>query len=223
MRTNELIEALARDALPVRRLGPPLRRALAWLATVFLLAVLVISVEGAWSPMVQRLADARFALEMAATLLTGLAAVIAAFYLSVPGRSAFWAALPVPAFLLWVGSSGYECYRNWFVYGPDESLTLGRSSDCFVFIVLVSVPLGAALYLSLRRAMPLSPLPVLFLGGLGVAALAATLLQFFHPFDVTVMDLAAHFAAISIVIGAMSTGRYWLTLQSQSLEGSPKG
>jgi hypothetical protein len=215
MKTNELIEVLSRDVPPVHRLAPPFRRALAWLAVVLMFAVLVISVEGAWSPMVQRLVDARFALEMAATLLTGLAAVIAAFYLSVPGRSAFWAALPLPAFLLWVGSSGYECYRNWFVYGPDDSLTLGRSSDCFVFIVLVSVPLGAALYLSLRRAMPLNPLPVLLLGGLGVAALAATLLQFFHPFDVTVMDLAAHLAAISGVIGAMGAGRYWLTLPMQ--------
>jgi hypothetical protein len=38
-------------------------------------------------------------------------------------------------------------------------------------------------------------------GGLGVAALSAFVLQFFHPFDVTVMDLATHLAAVALVIG----------------------
>ena len=37
-------------------------------------------------------------------------------------------------------------------------------------------------------------------GTLGVAATAATLLQFFHPFDVTVIDLGFHVAAIALVM-----------------------
>ena len=37
-----------------------------------------------------------------------------------------------------------------------------------------------------------------------VAALAAFLLQFFHPFDVTFMDLSVHLVAVGIVV-AVST------------------
>ena len=38
-------------------------------------------------------------------------------------------------------------------------------------------------------------------GALGVAALAAFVLQFFHPFDVTLIDLAMHALAVVLVIG----------------------
>ena len=56
----------------------------------------------------------------------------------------------------------------------------------------------------LRKARPLAPARVAALGGLGVAALAAFLLQFFHPFDVTFMDLSVHLVAIGLVT-AVST------------------
>ena len=52
-----------------------------------------------------------------------------------------------------------------------------------------------------RRALPLYPLSVLLTGALGVAALTAVALQFFHPFDITVMDLAAHLAAVLVAVG----------------------
>jgi hypothetical protein len=52
----------------------------------------------------------------------------------------------------------------------------------------------------LRRARPLDALPVAAVGTLGVAATAAFVLQFFHPFDVTVIDLALHLAAIALVV-----------------------
>ena len=40
------------------------------------------------------------------------------------------------------------------------------------------------------------------MGGLGIAGLAAFVLQFFHPFDVTVIDLAVHLMAVLLVMGA---------------------
>jgi len=48
----------------------------------------------------------------------------------------------------------------------------------------------------------LAPLPVAAAGGLSVAATAAFTLQFFHPFDVTFMDLAVHLIAVAIVVFA---------------------
>jgi hypothetical protein len=140
---------------------------------------------------------------MVATFVTGLAAVIAAFYLSLPDRSRLWMLLPVPPLLMWLASSGYGCYRNWIAYGP-QGWGLGRSSDCFVFIVTMSIPVAGILYLALRRALPLEPLRVMATGGLGVAALAAATLQFYHPFDVTIVDLAVHVVAVLIVVAAMT-------------------
>jgi hypothetical protein len=203
--TQNLIESLAADAKPIRRLRPPLARAAAWLAAFIAVIGIVTLVTGAWPAMLAKLENPRFAVEMAATLVTGLAAVIAAFYLSLPDRSRFWMLLPLPALLLWLASSGYGCYQNWIAYAPG-GWRLGRSSDCLVFIITMSVPVAVALYIALRRALPLDPLRVMATGGLGVAALAAATLQFYHPFDVTIIDLTVHVIAVLIVVAAMTAG-----------------
>jgi hypothetical protein len=56
------------------------------------------------------------------------------------------------------------------------------------------------LLIALRRASPIAPLPVGAAGGLGVGALAAFVLQFFHPFDVTLIDLGVHVVAVTLVV-----------------------
>jgi hypothetical protein len=48
--------------------------------------------------------------------------------------------------------------------------------------------------------MPLEPVRVAAMGALGVAALAAAALQFFHPFDVTFLDLGVHLGTIGLVV-----------------------
>jgi hypothetical protein len=60
----------------------------------------------------RRIVDPALTLELAATAMTGAAAVLAAFNLSLPDRSNAWALLPLPTLLLWIGSSGYACFRN---------------------------------------------------------------------------------------------------------------
>jgi hypothetical protein len=104
------------------------------------------------------------------------------------------AALDAAAACVWIASSGYSCYRHWVSFGPD-GWEIGESVHCFSFILSVGVSL-----LLLRRSRPLSPARVAAVGGLGVTALAAFLLQFFHPFDVTLMDLSLHPVAIGIVV-----------------------
>ena len=78
--------------------------------------------------------------------------VIAAFYLSLPDRSLRWALLPLPTLLLWLGSSGYSCWRQWIVHGPD-GWGVGEGLDCFLWIVAFGVPLAIALFLPLRQAL----------------------------------------------------------------------
>lgn len=203
--TPQLIDSLAADAKPVRPLRPPLARAGLWLGVFVAIVGLATWANGTWPLMMERLRLTRFAVEMAATFLTGIAAVIAAFYLSLPDRSRFWMVLPLPPLVLWLASSGYGCYQNWIADGP-QGWRLGRSSDCFIFILTMSIPVGVALYFALRRALPLDPLRVVAVGGLGVAALAAATLQFYHPFDVTMVDLAVHVTAVLIVVAGIVLG-----------------
>lgn len=207
--TDRLIGRLATEAEPVRRLRPPLVRAALWLLGATAAGALAILLFSNLEVFARRAEDPKLVLELTGTLLTGIAAVIAAFYLSLPDRPAAWALLPLPPLALWVLSSGYSCYSHWISYGPG-GWEIGESGDCFRFILAVSIPLGAALLLVLRRACPLAPVRVAAVGGLGVAGLAAFLLQFFHPFDVTFMDLGVHLAAVALVVAATSAaGGRW--------------
>lgn len=144
--------------------------------------------------------EGMFALEMAAMFATGVLSVIAAFFVSVPGRSRLWLAAPVPFFIGWLLLSGAGCYDD-FVRGGSSRGEIGQSMDCLFFIVGVSAVLAPPLLWRLSRAAPIDPVPVALLGGLGLAASAAFLLQFFHPFAVTIIDLAVHVVAVLVVVG----------------------
>ncbi len=197
--TDNLIAQLTKGLRPVKRLPPPGRRAALWLAAVALLCAALIFRFSNIQTFLHRAADPKLALELAGTLLTGILAVIAAFQLSLPDRPLRWALLPVPSFALWLGSSGYSCWRHWIVKGP-EGWEAGESASCFMAIVIFGVPLAISLFILLRKAHPLAPGPVAAMAGLGVASLAAFMLQFFHPFDVTFIDLGLHLAAVATIV-----------------------
>ena len=149
-----------------------------------------------------RASDPRMALELAATLATGLAGVIAAFHLSVPDRSRAWAFAPLPFAALWLGLSGLGCYRDW-AEQTRNGWRLGESSHCFVFILATGLPLAALLVWRLRKSSPLQPRLTATVGAIGVCGLSAFILQFFHPFNVTLMDLGAHLAALLVLLAVM--------------------
>jgi len=198
--TEQLIATLGAGLAPVRPLPPPVVRALLWLGAVALVAAIAIARYANLNVFASRNAEPRMALECAATLLTAVTAVVAAFHLSLPDRTSLWRYAPLPPLALWIVTSGFGCLHTGLGLGPPGA-RFGESSRCFLFIVLVSLPLTAVLFGVLRRARPLEPLPVALTAALGVAATAAFVLQFFHPFDITVIDLGLHLAAIGVVVG----------------------
>jgi len=200
MNTDELIIQLSASAAPVRRLAPPMLRALAWLAFVAALSVAAILLWANLGVFAARAAHPRMALELFATLATGVAGVIAAFHLSLPDRSRAWALLPAPFAALWMATTGVGCWLDW-AEQTQRGWALGQSFYCFKFLLSLGVPLAALLLFSLRRARPLQPRLVSAMGAVGVAGLASFVLQFFHPFDVTIMDLGTHLAALALLIG----------------------
>jgi hypothetical protein len=199
--TEELIADLTADAKPVKPLASPMTRAIATLAGLMLVGVVALLWRSTTNPLAMRGAGAEWqaGIELATALLTGVLATVAAFHLAVPGRSRGWAFAALPAGALWLGVSGLGCWRD-LVRNGLVGWEAGHSMDCLGFIMLASLAGGVPLAWRLSRAAPVDPVPVAALGGLGIAALSAFLLQFFHPFAVTFLDLAFHLVAISLVM-----------------------
>ncbi|MGI8931432.1 MAG: NrsF family protein [Sphingomicrobium sp.] len=197
-----LIERLAADARPVRPLRAPVIRALGALALIALVAGVAIVILGDVAGLQRRYAGREMLLgmEMAAMLATGVLAIVAAFVMSIPGRSRKWIAAPLPSFALWLLLSGAGCYAELVRQDGTEAAT-GESLHCLLFILATSAILAPFVIWRLSRARPIEPLPVALLGGLGIAAVGAVVLQFFHPFAVTFLDLGMHFFAIVVVVG----------------------
>jgi hypothetical protein len=200
--SDRLIAQLAADLAPVRRLRPPTVRALTWLAVVAAIA-LVLAAFVDLSALTRRLAAAPdMWISALASALTAVLAALAAFHLSVPGRSRAWALVPLPSLILWIGASGAGCLRAWVIPGAHAA-NMGEAKDCLVFIIGFSVPLSAILVVMLRRAFPLDPGLTATMAGLAAAAAAATLLVLFHPFDAGATDLVAHAFAVAVVVVAL--------------------
>ena len=89
----------------------------------------------------------------------------------------------------------------------DRARTLGHGMDCLTFLLGASAIVGLPLLWLLSRARPVDPLPVAMLSGVGTAAFAALLLQFFHPFALTAIDLGIHLFAILLVVAANMLSR----------------
>jgi hypothetical protein len=202
-RADDLINVLAADARPVRPLASPWKRAASMLGLLALGAGLALPFLGDWSQLRGRYEgrEIMLVLELSAMAATAVLAIIGAFFLSVPGRPTWWRLVPIPPFLLWLLLSGAGCYSELVRTGPS-GWEIGHSINCLIFILAVSLLVGAPLIWRLSQALPIDPVPVALLGGLGTAAAAAFMLQFFHPFAVTFLDLAVHVAAIGLVVGA---------------------
>ena len=206
IKTPDLIESLAADLVPVRRLRPPVMRAACWLLLAAAVLTLLAIDQGLRPDLAQRLQDPVFAISMAASLLTGVLAAISAFLVSLPDRSRLWLLLPMPALVLWLSNIGYQCLVQWIDIGPD-GVSMGEAARCFATLVLTSLPLSLAMLVMLRYAAPLRPTAVTLMGSLAVAAITATALSLFHTIDATVMILmwnvgtAIMFLALAGVFG----------------------
>lgn len=219
--TPDLINALAANVTPVRRLRPPMVRAAGWLLlAALILAVLAIG-QGVRPDMAQRLQDAMFVARVLGALMTGILAAVAAFMLNLPDRSRLWLLLPTPALILWLSTIGYQCLTNWIVVEPT-GIRLGETARCFATLVLTSLPLSLAMLLMLRHAAPLRPRGTALTGGLAVAAITATALSLFHDLDATIMILLWNLGTTVVFIGLAGTfGRQllsWVAPRSTSFD-----
>lgn len=203
IRTSDLVEALAADARPVRRLRPPVQRAALWLLMPALIFGLLALGHGVRPDLAQRLGQPDFIGGTVASMLTGALAAIASFMLNVPDRSRRWALLPMPALLVWMASLGHGCLVNWVDIGPD-GVQLGETARCFGTVLMTSLPLALAMFAMLRRGSLLSASTVALTGSLAVAAMSATAMSIFHSLDATVMILVWNLGTAALIVAVGS-------------------
>lgn len=206
IRTPDLIASLAANMKPVKRLRPPIVRAMFWLMLAAAVLTLLAINQGIRPDLAQRLREPAFATSLAAAIVTGVLAAVAAFLASLPDRSRLWLLLPVPALIVWLSNVGYQCLTDWVAIGPD-GMSPGEAARCFATLALTSLPLSLAMLAMLRYAAPLRPTAVTLMGSLAVAAMTATALSLFHMVDASVMILmwnvgvAALFAGLGGLFG----------------------
>lgn len=188
METSDLIRSLAANASPVRRLRPPLVRALGWLLLAAMIMALMTISHGVRPQFAERMQDTVFAINMISSLMTGVLATIATFFVSLPDRSRWWLLLPAPPLVVWLSTIGYQCFAGW-VPVPPGAITVEAASGCLATLVLTSLPLSLLMLAMLRYTAALRPTSVILLGSLAVSAITATALSMFHPLDATAMIL----------------------------------
>ncbi|SNB78600.1 hypothetical protein SAMN07250955_1193 [Arboricoccus pini] len=197
---EQLIDRLAADLKPVRKSPSASLMAGLWLAVVVAISLFLALVSDVGSMLHRLTAAPDMWLAVLGSSLTTILAAIAAFQTSIPGRNPYWGLLPLPALAIWIGFSGLGCLRD-LILPDSEPATIRLSMDCVFFILGLSVPLSALMIIMLRRTFPLRPNLTALLGGIAAAAAAATLLNFFHPFNVTASDLLLHALAIGLIVG----------------------
>ncbi|MCC5991801.1 MAG: DUF1109 domain-containing protein [Rhodobacteraceae bacterium] len=200
MKTDALIDALARDAGPVRVLPPAVRRVWAWLAIALSFAAAMVWAIGPRPDLAERMVEARFLFEQGAALATAIAAALAALALTVPDAARFWRWLPVIPAGAWLGTLGLGCLRDWAQMGA-EGLRLTPDPQCFAYIALIgSLPM-MALVLMLRKGAPLRPSWTLALAALAAAAIGNFALRLFHMQDAALMVLVWQAGAVALIAG----------------------
>ncbi|MFG1345484.1 DUF1109 domain-containing protein [Xanthobacter autotrophicus DSM 431] len=200
METADLIRSLATNARPVKRLRPPLVRAVGWLLLAATIMGLMTVSHGMRPQFAERMQDAVFAINMISSLMTGILATVATFFVSLPDRSRGWLLLPVPPLIVWLSTIGYQCFAGW-VPVPPGAITVEVASSCLATLVLTSLPLSLLMLGMLRYAAALRPTSVILMGSLAVSAITATALSMFHPLDATAMILGWNLGTAVLFLG----------------------
>jgi hypothetical protein len=216
--TDKLIERLAADAAPVRRLRPPGRRLALWLALSVPYVALVAYIHGLVVDLPSLGADPRFVIEATAALATAIAAGYAAFSTLVPGRGRAVVWLPLIPLSVWLVSIGKGCIDDWVRLGA-AGLTVKIDWMCIPPLAWIGIVPAIAMVVMLRRGAPLMPRVTVALGGLAIGALANAGLQLFHLGDISVMVLVWHFGTtvlLSALAGWVGPGIFRWNVAPQS-------
>lgn len=178
-------------------MSSPLKRTLAWLLLVLLVAAMIAASADASAGWARVMASPAASFEWSMSLLTGVLAAYAVFQVSVPGRDPRWAWLPLPVALLWIGGLGAGCLMD-LAGGAGTALAFdAHGFECMRAITLTSIPLGLVLLLMVRHAGVVRPGRSALLAMLSAAAIAASTVSLIHDGqESSLMVLLWHVGAV---------------------------
>lgn len=197
--TEKLIAILSGDLMPVRRLGPPLQRAMLWILFATSVVASLALLQGLRSDLPSMLGSPAYIAQVAGAWLTGAAATVAAFHLSHPDRSRAWVALPLPFMAAWLSGLAYGCLGDWIAI-PAGAPVIADSVGCLATIILASLPLSALLWPMLRRSKPLRRGSTAWMAGLAVAGFADTAHLLIHVVEASLLVLVINLVPIGIIV-----------------------
>jgi hypothetical protein len=195
--TEQLIERITAGLTPVRPLRRTAATVLRWAGLAAALLGVAVLVSGLRHDLAARLMLPQEQINLAAALLTGVTAAIAALQLALPDRGARWALLPLPFAALWLSGLGWGCLRE---YAANGWPALTTSFECARFILGFGMPLTAALLWMARHAAHVRPAPVAAMAALGAAGLSATGLSLVHHLDASAMILIWHGGTAGLMV-----------------------
>ena len=206
---DALLDGLSEDLAPVRPRWPAGAAAALWLVLSWAFVVAATLATGPMRPdfAEQLAASPRFVLEVVAGVGVGIAAIVGALRLAVPGagRPSFLLALTLAGAALWAGLFAFG------LFDPAlEPSMLGKREHCSVETFLFSAaPLVGAIFLMRRRAV-LLPVPTALLAGLAAASLPAGLMQLACMYAPEHVLLYHVLPAVAVAAGAAVAGRWLL-------------
>lgn len=190
-RTEDLIAELAADDAPVPRFPRPTGMFGCWLVVAVVAITLFVALMGARADLAARLADARFVIDIALALATGLGAAWAAIMSALPGRPRWQRLLPLIPTLLWLVSLVYGALPDKAPFQPDFV--------CLPLIAAMAALPSLVLVLVMRRGYVLSPCFGMFLAVGASASVAYIGLRFVHMEEAGRMIFVWQFGSVALV------------------------
>ncbi len=197
--TEDLIASLSTGLSPVRPLKPPLLRALGLVLLATAVIALLVLLRGFRADIGPCLKDPAYLIQVAGAWLTGAAATLAAFEVSLPDRKRGWLLLPLPFAGLWLSGFAYGCLGDWIAI-PAGAPIMHDSVRCLETLIMASLPLGLVLWMMLRRSRPLRASATAWVGALAVAGFADTAHLLIHVVQASSLVLVINLMPVAIIL-----------------------
>ena len=195
MNTDELIDMLASNLKPVRRLWSPIWRLLGWLALSFPATTIVVAAMRIRPDIAVKITDPVFLMQELASLAVALIAGWAALVTCVPGEPRWKLWVPIAPLSLWMSTLGRQSWNEWVRLGVS-GMEFHSDWVCLPSIAMISVVPALAMVFAIRRGARLRPLSAVLCGSLAAASLANAGLRLFHMEDAALMVIVWQFGSV---------------------------
>lgn len=196
--TDELIEQLARGAVPVARVRPTLRASV-WLCIVAASFIVMLIVMNRRDAIDALAGDGWRLAQQLAAMAVGVCAGFAAVNSVIPGRSRRIDVAVYVAAAAWIVISFSASLRDLQRFG---TFGLRDQNDwpCVALMLVLSAAWSTVLIGMLRQGgAPLTPRVTALFAGLGAAALASVAGCFAHPHPYSIIVLVWHGATVALI------------------------